>query len=66
MGAKEIQPKRWLNMNQLLAEKIVPWSKSTLKRRMEYEGFPYINDTSGPLFDLDDVEKWMKRRKKNV
>lgn len=67
MGAKEItKTTRWLSLKQLVEEKVVPWSKDTVRRRMEEEGFPYIQDTGGPLFDVEDVKRWMKQRKRNV
>lgn len=66
MGEKQINPKRWVNMQQLIEEKIVPWSKDTIRRRIESDGFPAIRDTSGFLFDLEDVARWMHQRKINV
>jgi hypothetical protein len=53
-------------MQQLIEEKVVPWSKDTIKRRIESDGFPAVKDVGGYLFDLDDVARWMHQRKTNV
>jgi hypothetical protein len=66
MAEKKLASKRWLNMQQLIEEKVVPWSKDTIKRRIESDGFPAVKDVGGYLFDLDDVARWMHQRKTNV
>lgn len=63
MGEKKI--KQYLNMDQLIEKGIIPWSKKTLRRRIKDDGFPAIKDIGGYLFDVDDVELWMKKRKEN-
>lgn len=63
MGAKKA--KRYLNMKQLLEEK-VPWSQKTLERRILNDGFPAIKDVKGFIFDEEDVDLWMKKRKVNL
>lgn len=65
MGAKK--QKKYYTKKQLLEEVIQGWSSRTLERRIEEEGFPYIQDgEKGRMFDIEDVERWFKERKQNV
>jgi excisionase family DNA binding protein len=43
-------------------KQIIPWSTSTIRRRILNEGLPAIKDGSGWLFKRSDVQEWFKRR----
>lgn len=64
MGAEKI--KRYLTKDQLITEMFPSWSIRKLERRMKDDGFPYIKDGHAVLFDVDDVQLWIKQRKQNV
>lgn len=55
--------KKYLTPEELLAE-VVSWSRKTLDRRIENEGFPAIRDGNSWLFDMDEVELYFKKRRK--
>jgi hypothetical protein len=49
--------------SRTLKEHFVSWSKETLKRRIENDGFPAFKDEGGQyLFPTKDVVDWFKRR----
>lgn len=57
---KKFVSQKWLLKNY------VSWSKNTLRRRCEEDGFPFIEDSGGKMFDLDQVDLWFKQRKGEV
>jgi hypothetical protein len=55
--------RKYLTPDELRAE-IVDWSKKTLDRRIANEGFPAIRDGNSWLFDLNEVDLYFKKRRK--
>ncbi len=55
--------KQYKTPKQLHDEQIVPWSAKTIIRRIQFDGLPAIKDVNGYLIDLDDLDKWLLRRK---
>lgn len=57
--------KRYLSPQQILDEKILPYtSTKTIERMIKDEGLPCIRrGERGVLIDLDDLEKFMNKRK---
>lgn len=66
MGEKKIETvkTRAYITHQELQEKVVDWSKDTLKRRIENEGFPAIKDGNSYLIPVEKMHLWFKRREK--
>lgn len=58
--------KQYYSKKELLDEVLPFWTPKTLERRMKDEGFPFIKDSGGPIFDIEDVTRWLKMRKQNV
>jgi excisionase family DNA binding protein len=58
--------KRYLTPQQILDEKILPYtSTKTIERMIKDEGLPCIRrGERGVLIDLDDLDAFLKRRKK--
>lgn len=53
--------RRYLTPNEL-REKVVDWSNSTLKRRIQNEGFPAIKDGNSILIPEKEMKLWFKKR----
>lgn len=47
-----------------LQESVVDWSRKTLERRIENEGFPAIRDGNSWLIPRDKMALWFKKREK--
>lgn len=62
---KEKPKKRFVTQKWLL-ENYVTWSEPTLRRRINEQGFPVIQDTGGRMYDLDAVDLWFKKRTGDV
>lgn len=64
MGEKKIEvlKTRAYITPEELKEKVVDWSKSTLKRRIENEGFPAIRDGNSYLIPVEKMHLWFKKR----
>lgn len=64
MGEKklEVLKSRAYITPEELREKVVDWSKSTLKRRIAEEGFPAIKDGNSYLIPVDKMNLWFKKR----
>lgn len=60
MEAKKL--KRYLKPREIRDLGVVGWSDKTFDRRRA-EGLPAIKDAGGWLYDLDDLDKFMKERK---
>lgn len=58
---EEIAKKSFLTADELL-ETVVPWSESTLKRKIKFESFPVMNDGGRRVFSRKEVELWFKKR----
>ncbi|WP_413581116.1 helix-turn-helix domain-containing protein [Bdellovibrio sp. HCB288] len=68
MGEKKLDsdPKklrRYLTPEEFQAN-IVDWSRKTLERRIQDEGFPAIRDGNSWLIPVDKIDSWFKRREK--
>lgn len=47
-----------------LKNEIVDWSRKTLERRIESDGFPAIRDGNSWLIPVDKMHLWFKKREK--
>jgi hypothetical protein len=55
--------RKYLTPEELQTE-IVDWSRKTLERRIENEGFPAIKDGNSWLIPADEADLWFKKRRK--
>lgn len=65
MNAKKTEMRAYLTPQEL-KEQVVDWSKDTLKRRIENEGFPAIKDGNSYLIPVDRMHIWFKKRGINL
>ncbi len=64
MGAKKEKSDKqrlYLTPDELKTE-VVDWSRKTLQRRIENEGFPAIRDGNSWLIPVDKMQLWFKKR----
>lgn len=66
MAAEKLEKKKLRKYltPQELQESVVDWSRKTLERRIQDEGFPAIRDGNSWLIPVAEIEAWFKRRAK--
>ena len=59
MGEKKM--KKYVSLVELT--QIIPFSKNTIKKYIEDEGLPALKVDKKLIFNIDEVEIWLKRFK---